>query len=151
MKWQSYQLAICYANGFGVHFEPDECLRWLTLAADGGSQKAHEALQKIHQAFNADPKASLESELRVDDASSMLSSSWVSDLSEEDALIHIAGKHGQNPNRTKQEEPDAYYVSTLLNAAEHCNYYVLDKLLSDCAKPTMSEDGVSLPFPAMLH
>ena len=116
----------------------------MTLAADGGSQKAHEALQKIHQAFNADPKASLESELRVDDASSMLSSSWVSDLSEEDALVHIAGEHSRNPNRMKQEEPDAYYVSTLLNAAENCNYYVLDKLLSDCAKPTMSEDGVSL-------
>ncbi len=140
----AYQLAICYANGFGVTFEPDECLRWLTLAADGGSQKAHEALPKIRQAFNADPKASLESELGVDDASSMLSSSWASDLSEEDALVHIASEHNPNSDRPTHEILDAYYVSTLLNAAENCNYDVLDKLLSDSAKPTMSEDGVSV-------
>ena len=142
----AYQLAICYANGFGVHFEPDECLRWLTLAADGGSQKAHEALPRLLQAFDADPKASLESELGVDDASSMLSSSWVSDLSEEDALVHIAGEHNRNSDRLMHDAPDAYYVSTLLNAAENCNYDVLDKLLSDSTKPTMSEDGVSVFF-----
>lgn len=142
----AYQLAICYANGFGVHFEPDECLRWLTFAADAGSQKAHEALPKILQAFDADPKASLESELGVDDASSMLSSSWASDLSDEDALVHIAGEHNRNSDRVTHETPDAYYVSTLLNAAENCNYDVLDKLLSDSAKPTLSEDGVSVPF-----
>ena len=139
----AYQLAICYANGFGLHFQPDECLRWLTLAANGGSQKAHEALPRLLQAFNADPKASLESELGIDDASSMLSSSWVSDLSEEDALIHIAGEHNRNSDRLMHDTPDAYYVSTLLNAAENCNYDVMDKLLSDSTKPTVSEDGVS--------
>lgn len=143
----AYQLAICYANGFGVHFEPDECLRWLKLAADGGSQKAHEALPKILQAFKADPKASLESELKVDDASSMLSSSWASDLCEEDPLVHIGGELNRNSDRLTREAPDAYHVSTLLNAAENCNYDVLDKLLSDSAKPTMSEDGVSGFFP----
>lgn len=139
----AYQLAICHANGFGVRFEPDECLRWLTLAADRGSQKAHEALPKLLRAFSADPKASLESELKVDDASSMLSSSWASDLSEEDALVHIAAEHNRNPDRSRHESPDTYYVSTLLNAAENRNYDVLDKLLSDSVKPTMSEDGVS--------
>ncbi len=147
----AYQLAICYANGFGVTFEPDECLRWLTLAADGGSQKAHEALPKLLQAFKADPKASLESELGVDDASSMLSSSWASDLSEEDALVHIAGEHNPNSDKPTHETLDAYYVSTLLNAAENCNYDVLDKLLSDSAKPTMSEDGVSVLSPKISH
>ena len=146
----AYQLAICYANGFGVHFEADECVRWLTFVADGGSQKAHEALPKILQAFNADPKASLESELRVDDASSMLSSSGASDLSKEDALVHIAGEHNRDSDRSKYEAPEAYYVSTLLNAAENCNHEVLDKLLSDSAKPTTSEDGVST-FPETSH
>ena len=147
----AYQLAICYANGFGVHFDPDECVRWLTLAADRGSQKAHEALPKFLQAVDADPKASLESELRIDDASSMLNSSWASDLGEEDALVHIAGEHSRNSDRLTQEASDAYYVSTLLNAAENCNYNVLDKLLSDSARPTISEDGVSVLFPNIFH
>lgn len=147
----AYQLAICYANGFGVHFEPNECIRWLTLAANGGSQKAHEALPKILQAFDADPKASLESELGVDDASSMLSSSWASDLSDEEALVHIAGEHNRNPDRLAHEAPEAYYVSTLLNAAENCNYDVMDKLLSDHAKPNISEDGVSVLHPRSFH
>lgn len=122
----AYQL-VSYANGFGVHFEPDECPRRLTLAADGGSQKAHEELPKILQAFNVDPKASLESELRVDDASSMLSSSWASDLSEEDALVHIAGEHNRNSGRMTHVAPDAYFVSALLNAAKSCNYVALEK------------------------
>ena len=122
----------------------------MTFAADEGSQKAHEALPKILQAFNADPKASLESELRIDEASSMLSSSGASDLNEEDALVHIAGEHNRNSDRSKYEAPEAYYVSTLLNAAENCNHEVLDKLLSDSAKSTTSEDGVST-FPETSH
>ena len=114
----------------------------MMLAADGGSQNAHEALPNMLRAFNADPKASLELELEVDDASSMLSSSWAWDLSEEDALIHIAGEHCRNSDRLTPEPLDAYSVSTLLNAAENCNYNVSEKLLSDSAKPTISEDGV---------
>ena len=139
----AYQLAICYANGFGVHFEPGECIRWLTVAADGGSQKALEALPKILQAINADPKASIESELGADNASSMLSSSLATDPNEEDALVHIAREHNRNSESLTREAPDAYNFPTLLNAAENCNYDVLDKLLSDSAKPTVSEDGVS--------
>ena len=143
----AYQLAICYANGYGVYFDTRECLRWLTLAADGGSQKAHEALPKIIQAFDADPKSLIKSESKVDDSSSMLSLSWASDLSDEDALVHIAGEHNRNPDRMTHEAPDAYYVSTLLNAAEHCDYDVLDKLLSDSTKLNVSEDGVSVLCP----
>ncbi len=140
----AYQLAICYANGYGVSFDSCECLRWLTLATDAGSQKAFEALPKILQAFNADPKTLLKSEPKTDDSSSMLSSSWASDLSDEDALAHKAGELNRNPDRMTHEAPDAYHVSTLLNAAEHRNYDVLDKLLSDCTKVNVSEDGVSM-------
>ena len=143
----AYQLAICYANGYGVPFDTRECLRWLTLAADGGSEKAHEALPKILPAFDADPKISIKSESKSDDFSSMLSLSWVSDLSDEDALVHIAGEHNRKSDRMTHEAPDACHVSTLLNAAEHCSYDVLDKLLSDSTKMNVSEDGVSILCP----
>ena len=139
----AYQLALCYANGFGVPFEPDECLRWLTFAAEGGSQKAHEALPKILQAFNADPEASPDSEIRADNASSILSSSWASDLAEDDALVHIAGKQNPERDRLIHSAAQASPTCTLLGAAENCNYDVLDKLLSDSAKSTTTEDGVS--------
>ena len=140
----AYQLAICYANGYGVCFHPRECLRWLTLAADGGSQKAHEALPKIVQAFDTDPKTLLKSESKIDNSSSILDSSRASDPSDEDALVHIAGEHNRNPDRMMDTTLDACYVSNLLNAAEHCDYDVLDKLLSGSTKLNVSEDGVSI-------
>ncbi len=138
----AYQLALCYANGFGVQFQPDECLRWLTFASEGGWQKAHEALPRILEAFNAAPEASLDSGARVDDTCSILSSSWASEFTKE-ATVHVAGEHTLDTNGLIHGLAHVGPTSTFLNAAESCSYDVLEKLLSSSAKPTTSDDGVS--------
>ena len=137
----AYQLAICYANGFGVHFEPRECLKWLQVAADGGSQKAQEALPKVTQAFRAPSTKFTNPWAKSDDASSLLSSSWASEFA--DATIppiegDCIGSLRLNDSVTV---PGATW--TLLNAAERCKYDVLESLLMNSAKPSTSEDGVS--------
>ena len=43
----AYQLAVCCANGFGGKFHPNECIKWLTFAAERGSQHAQDSLTKI--------------------------------------------------------------------------------------------------------
>ena len=137
----AYQLAICYANGFGVRFEPGQCLKWLQFAADGGSQKAQEALPKVAQAFQAQPTTFIDPWAKPDDACSVLSSSWASEF---------AGVATPNTDRDGMMSPrlaDGIAVPgptwTLLNAAERCRYDVLESLLMNSAKPSTSEDGVS--------
>ena len=138
----AYQLAICYANGFGVHFEPAECLKWLQFAADGGSQKAQEALPKITQAFQqtqttlfVDPWA------KSDDACSLLSSSWASEFP--DTTTPATDRDGIASLRLTESTAMPGITWTLLNAAERCRYDVLESLLMNSAKPMISEDGVS--------
>ena len=50
----AYQLAVCYAVGFGVPFEPVESIKWLEVAAMGGSQPAREALPRFIEVFDND-------------------------------------------------------------------------------------------------
>lgn len=50
----AHQLAICYAIGFGVPFEPKESVKWLEIAAMGGSQPAKSALPRFRQVFDDD-------------------------------------------------------------------------------------------------
>ena len=127
----AYQLGICYANGFGVDYQPDMCLKWLSFAAEGGSEKAQEALPKLSQAFNKsastltfrDPWA------RTDDTTSELDSSWASDFGDTSKGNQVATGPPQ---------------WTYLNAAEGCRYDILEDLLSkQTQKPSTSEDGVS--------
>lgn len=137
----AYQLAICYANGFGVHFEPTECLKWLMIAADGGSQKAQEALPKVAQAFQAQSRNFTNPWATSDDACSVVSSSWASEFAEArtpatevDSIVSLHLTDGTAVSGA---------TWTLLNAAERCKYDVLESLLMNSAKPSTSEDGVS--------
>ena len=50
----AYQLAVCYAIGFGVPFEPMESIKWLEIAAMGESQPAREALPRVIEVFDDD-------------------------------------------------------------------------------------------------
>ena len=137
----AFQLAICYANGFGVHFEPGECLKWLQLAADGGSQKAQEALPKVAQAFRAPLTTFTNPWAKSDDASSLLSSSWASEFAEAMTLSTEGDGIRSLQLADSIAVPGASW--TLLNAAERCRYDVLESLLMNSAKPSTSEDGVS--------
>ena len=137
----AFQLAICYANGFGVHFEPGECLKWLQVAADGGSQKAQEALPKVAQAFRASSTSFTNPWAKSDDASSLLSSSWASEFA--DAATPATEGDGIGSLSLTNSIAIPGTTWTLLNAAERCRYDVLESLLMNSAKPSTSEDGVS--------
>lgn len=79
--------------------------------------------------------------LKDDDSHSLLSTSVVSDegdyLEISDRTQHAETKHRSNANVSSSAIP------TLLNAAESCNYGLLDVLLQNSAAPSTSEDGVS--------
>lgn len=137
----AYQLAICYANGFGVHFEAGECLKWLQVAADGGSGKAQEALPKVAQAFQAQSTDFSDPWIKSDDACSMVSSSWASDFG--DARTPATEVDGIKSLRLTDVIAVPGPAWTLLNAAESCKYDVLESLLMSAARPSTSEDGVS--------
>lgn len=137
----AYQLAICYANGFGVHFEPGECLKWLQVAADGGSQKAQEALPKVARAFRTSSPTFTDPWAKSDDSSSLLSSSWASEFA--DATSRANEGEGVGSLRLTDSIVVPGATWTLLNAAERCKYDVLESLLLNSAKPSISEDGVT--------
>lgn len=124
----AYQLAVCCANGFGGKFHPSECIKWLTFAAERGSQHAQDTLPNFLEAF---PRASTPFRnpwAANEDSNSTLSSSWGSDF--------------KPPNKENSSSSTATSV-TLLSAAENGNYFVMDKMLDDDTKPTVSADGVS--------
>lgn len=137
----AYQLAICYANGFGVHFVPEQCIKWLQIAADGGSQKAQEALPKMMQAFKTPPTGFTDPWAMSNDDGSPLTSSWAS------------GSDGPATPATETDDIESLRLIdgialpgaswTLLNAAERCKYDILESLLMNFAKPDTSVDGVS--------
>lgn len=130
----AYQLAICYANGFGEPFDPDACLKWLNFAADRGSQKAEEALPKVMEAFRFHPMVFTDPWHKSDDRDSVVSSSWTADsLSESMAVLDTDAKI---------VVPKVSKIS-LLNAAETGNYRAMELLLQNGTKPSTSEDGVS--------
>ncbi|KAL9613283.1 MAG: hypothetical protein Q9167_002192 [Letrouitia subvulpina] len=132
----AYQLAICYANGFGVPFVPNECLRWLRIAAET-SRKAQEVLPKVAEAFD------LGSEEYVD--------IWKTDVdTPSDAGISVASisfaevdyLSPNDRNKVAEQRPIASSW-TLLSAAESCRYDIMESLLSASSKISISEDGVS--------
>ncbi|KAL8708240.1 MAG: hypothetical protein Q9220_006817 [cf. Caloplaca sp. 1 TL-2023] len=135
----AYQMAICYANGFGVPFDSSACLRWCRTAARKGCLKARAALPKVAAAFDIDARDYVNVE---DDSYSMLSSSMASNGSK-DSYLHVdeglAKSLQQYSLGTKPPSP----TWTLLKAAESCRYDILESLLSSGAKPSLSKDGVS--------
>ncbi|KAL9102017.1 MAG: hypothetical protein Q9163_002793 [Psora crenata] len=129
----AYQLAVCCANGFGGKFHPKECAKWLTFAADRGSQKAQDALPKLIQAFPGDSISFKNPLSTTDDNESALSSSWCSEFPPGSAKPSLIG----DDNVSSDTE------ITYLSAAESCNYRALGSLLQNGLKPSVSKDGVS--------
>lgn len=138
----AFQLAMCYANGFGLPFEPSECLRWCRIAAGRGSQKARDALPKVAAAFDIDAEDYVSVSAPNDDSYSVLSSSLASDRSRE-GYIHVdEGLRAALQHYSLGGTPSSSSW-TLLKAAESCEYAVLESLLTNGAKPSVSKDGVS--------
>lgn len=138
----AYQLAICYANGFGVPVHAEECMKWLTFAAEKGSRKAEEALPKMSRALDTGKKMATLRPGPQGDAE--LSSSWVSEFPIEHAMEQAEVRGDSLISAAKPI--DHVVASTpwsFLSAAENCRYDVLQDLLSQSAKPGTSEDGVS--------
>lgn len=140
----AYQLAICYANGFGVPSQPEQCLHWLNVAAMLGSQKAQEDLPAVTQACQGRKPAFHDPFQKPEDTASLLSSSWASaDFTEtiKDAS-HLMPKSPTSPIDANDKAAKKSSLSFLV-AAESCNYGVLDALLLSGAKPSTTADGVS--------
>ncbi|KAL8679202.1 MAG: hypothetical protein Q9224_002010 [Gallowayella concinna] len=138
----AFQLAMCYANGFGVPFDANECLRWCRIAAGRGSQKARDALPRVAAAFDMHEKDYVNVSVPDDDSYSVLSSSMTSERSKEG---HIPAEESLSAALQQYSLGGKQGTSswTLLKAAESCEYTILDSLLTNGAKPSVSKDGVS--------
>jgi hypothetical protein len=137
----AFQLAICYATGFGVPFEPHECLKWLNVAAKGGSQRAQQALPLVAEAFGA------QTEDYVDIYAADAADEPIGGLSEEKILARglseakLSDNEGWVGFSFGGKDTDTNW--SLLRAAEACKYDILESLLSKGVKPKTSEDGVT--------
>ncbi|KAL8655378.1 MAG: hypothetical protein Q9210_000912 [Variospora velana] len=138
----AYQLAICYANGFGVPFNPGECLKWCKIAVERGSLKAREALPKIAATFDISAKDYVNVSEGDDDVYSMLSSSVASEHSKED-YVHVEDQLHIQLQQYRLDSKPTISPWTLLKAAESCEYATIESLLAGGAKPNISKDGVS--------
>lgn len=139
----AYQLAICYAVGFGVHFESDECLKWLKFAAETGSSEAQEALPKIIHALGTKPKEFIHfREVEGFEGSAPPRSPTASSFTQDGESFLLVDEH-QHVSAHEASDRLIEKSWTMLRAAEACRYDVLNILLSRSVKPVMSEDGVS--------
>lgn len=138
----AYQLAICYAIGFGVPFEPDECLRWLKFAAETGSSEAQQALPKITQAFGTQPKEFVQfAEMKGLERTAPRSPTTSTFTQDDESFLFVDETKSVGGHEASDQLIEKSW--TLLRAAEACRYDVLNILLSRSVKPIMSEDGVS--------
>ena len=130
----AYQLALCYAIGFGVPFKPEESIKWLEIAALGGNQAARQALPRFIEVFDYDLQHYVVP--RLDEAMDSLSfrtpmsSSANEPTIEVDSYVDIleveyrAGKFYANGKVCDGK-------TLLLKAAEACHYMALELLLSN--------------------
>ena len=129
----AYQLAVCCANEFGGKFHPKECVKWLTFAAERGSQKAQDALPRMLEAFPEDSTPFKNPWSTGDENASLLGSSWASEF---------PGETSKSPaavNKPSTVDAEVTYLA----AAENCDYRAMRALLDAYVKPSVSIDGVS--------
>ena len=129
----AYQLAVCCANEFGGRFHPKECVKWLTFAAERGSQKAQDALPRMLEAFPEDSTPFKNPWSASDEDTSLLSSSWGSDFPGETMKLPVSVAISSAMDASL----------TYLSAAENCDYGAINALLEAGVKPSVSVDGVS--------
>ncbi len=134
----AYQVAICYANGFGTPVESNECIQWLNFAAELGSQKAQEALPAMSRALGPKTSELADPWTKLDDSFSVLSCSWNASESNETEI-----RDRLPPSRQSSYKKPLAPSKSFFLAAENCQYDVLDDLISSGTKPKTSADGVS--------
>ncbi|OXV06467.1 hypothetical protein Egran_05765 [Elaphomyces granulatus] len=134
----AFQLAICYATGFGVPVESDKCLKWLVIAANKGSRRAKQALPLVAEAFDIKigdhvviPKADLSLSSPSEDQGNTLSLE----------LLETWPSGDKNKIGIGTEGSCAGW--TMFRAAEACRYDIIELLLSQGIEPEVSEDGVT--------
>ena len=141
----AYQLAVCYALGFGVTFQPDECLKWLNISSMGGFGPAQVALPRFAHVFN--------DELR--DYIVPTAADTMEDLSLNSArspTYEVPTIVDASPSETVEVRGDKFYVNSkiidgtalLLEAAEHSQYDMMDMILSSgISGASSTEEGVT--------
>lgn len=141
----AYQLAVCYALGFGVAFQPDECLKWLNIASMGGFVPAQVALPRFAHVFD--------DELRdyivptAADAMEDLSLDSASSATPEVPIIVSAPPSEQVENRGGKFYLNGKVIdgtALLLKAAERSQYEIMDMTLSNGVTGAAgTEEGVT--------
>ena len=130
----AYQLAVCYAIGFGVPFEPVESIKWLEIAAMGGSQPAREALPRFIEVFRNDLRNHVIPPL--EESSGSLSFTKPTSGNASEPTIEV----GAHVDVLKIEFRDGKFFTNgrlsdgkllLLKAAEACQYTAIELLLSN--------------------
>lgn len=136
----AYQLAACHANGFGVSFQPGECLHWLLLTAEHGLQQASDALPNVTGTLHMLTGASGD-----DTKESAKKSSIISELcaQEAPALEPVTKDSDVIAEMLPVDAKTISSTPTLLYASENCKYDDLKSLLAASVVPIASEDGVS--------
>ena len=127
----AYQLAVCYAIGFGVPFKPVESIKWLEIAAMGGSQPAREALPRFIEVFGNDLRDYVVSPL--EESLGSLSFTKTS-VSSSELTIEVGAHIG---NLEIEIRGGKFFANgrlsdgktLLLNAAEACQYTAMEFLL----------------------
>ena len=140
----AYQLATCYANGFGVYFQPEECLHWLLLAAEHGLQQASDALPNVTTALHILTRASGDDTKETAKKSAIIGELWAPKaIKESTALEHLTENYDAVAAILPIDASTVRSASTLLDASEKCKYDDLESLLAASVVPIASEDGVS--------
>ena len=128
----AYQLAVCYAIGFGVPFEPVESIKWLEIPAMGGSQPAREALPRFIEVFDDDLRnyvvPLLEESLGSLSFSKPTSGNASEPTIEVDAdvdVLNIESRDGKFFTNGRSSDRKLL----LLKAAEACQYTAMELLL----------------------
>lgn len=137
-------MAVCYAIGFGVRFTPEECVKWLNIAAMGGSYPAQQALPRFAQAFNDELKDYVVPSINEMDDEPNRQSSSIDEYpavnkhrAEGSDLVYRDGKFYLNHKIVDGKD-------TLLKAAENCRYDSIELLLANGVSGSAStNEGVT--------
>ena len=142
----AYQLAVCHAIGFGVPFQPEECLKLLNVAAMGGFGLAQQTLPRFAQVFNDElkddvitPSVEALQRLNLRSASNRNDRFSIAKNRETDKfdIQYLNGKFYFNGKVSDGK-------NLLLKAAENCHYEWISFLLSQgVAGNTSTEEGVT--------
>ncbi|KAG7006613.1 hypothetical protein G7Y79_00013g033850 [Physcia stellaris] len=141
----AYQLAVCYALGFGVAFQPDECLKWLNIASMGGFGPAQVALPRFAHVFHDELRdyviptaADAMEDLSLDSARNP--SHEVPNIVGASPSEHVEYRGGKFHHNGKVIEGTAL----LLKAAERGQYEIMEMTLSNgISGASGTEEGVT--------